>query len=125
MQLASTFQFKYFMSYFTDEQLKCLGAMLNWENEVFTMDPSQSQTVVTAFVRLFNSGLIYRSHYLVNWSCILQSAISDIEVEHMEISGYTDVNVPGYEKPVEFGALTKFAYKLENSGKLFYSLLYF
>lgn len=68
--------------------------------------------------RLFDSGLIYRSDYLVNWSCVLQSAISDIEVEHLDVQARTDVPVPGYEQPVQFGALTKFAYKLCEMGNM-------
>lgn len=80
------------------------------------MDPPQTRAVTEAFVRLYESGLVYRSDYLVNWSCILQSAISDIEVEHLTVSGPSQVSVPGYEKPVQFGILTKFAYKLCDSG---------
>lgn len=80
------------------------------------MNPVQSSAVTEAFIRLYECGLIYRSNYLVNWSCVLQSAISDIEVEHLQVSGPTYIPVPGYGKPVEFGTLDKFAYKLCESG---------
>lgn len=58
----------------------------------------------------------FRGDYLVNWSCVLKSAISDIEVEHLEVNAPTNISVPGYEKPVEFGKLYKFAYKFEGQG---------
>lgn len=80
------------------------------------MDPAQSNAVTEAFIKLYQADLIYRADYLVNWSCVLQSAISDIEVEHREIKGPTNITVPGYQKPVEFGVLTKFAYKFQDSG---------
>lgn len=83
------------------------------------MDQPRSEAVTEAFIRLFEAGLIYRADHLVNWSCVLQSAISDIEVEHLNLSGPTDVAVPGYQKPVKFGVLTNFSYKLDNSGKIY------
>uniref|UniRef100_A0A1Y1N5J3 valine--tRNA ligase n=1 Tax=Photinus pyralis TaxID=7054 RepID=A0A1Y1N5J3_PHOPY len=94
------------------QQLRVMGASLTWPLEMFSMDLSQSRAVKEAFIRLYDEGLIYRSDYLVNWSCFLQSAISDIEVEHLEVSGPTELAVPGHEVPVQFGVLTKFAYKL-------------
>lgn len=101
-------------------QLDILGASLNWSKEIFTMNPLQSSAVNEAFIRLYENDLIYRSNYLVNWSCVLQSAISDIEVEHLQITGPTFIPVPGYDKPIEFGTLNKFAYKLYDSGNDFY-----
>ncbi|KHJ87012.1 Anticodon-binding domain protein [Oesophagostomum dentatum] len=61
---------------------------------------------------MHESGTIYRSNRLVNWSCALRSAISDIEVEKKELAGRTLIDAPGYEHKVEFGVLTSFAYKL-------------
>lgn len=61
-------------------QLKLLGSSLDWERACFTMDPKLSRAVTEAFIRLHESGDIYRSNRLVNWSCALKSAISDIEV---------------------------------------------
>ncbi|XP_067003254.2 valine--tRNA ligase [Anabrus simplex] len=93
-------------------QLRELGASLDWSRHVFTMNPAQSSAVVEAFIRLYEGGLIYRAKSLVNWSCILQSAISDIEVTHKEVKSRTMFDIPGYEEPVEFGVLTNFAYKI-------------
>uniref|UniRef100_UPI0037E89958 valine--tRNA ligase, mitochondrial n=1 Tax=Semicossyphus pulcher TaxID=241346 RepID=UPI0037E89958 len=95
------------------QQLRRLGASLDWSRACFTLDPSFSTAVTEAFVRLCDSGLIYRSEGLVNWSCALESAISDIEVDSRELSGQTLLSVPGYENQVEFGTMVTFAYPLE------------
>ncbi|KAL0338421.1 UNVERIFIED_CONTAM: Valine--tRNA ligase, mitochondrial 1 [Sesamum angustifolium] len=95
------------------KQLRRLGASLDWSRECFTMDDKRSKAVTEAFVRLYKEGVIYRDLRLVNWDCVLRTAISDIEVEHIEIKERTPLRVPGYEKPVEFGVLTSFAYPLE------------
>lgn len=63
-------------------QLKLLGSSLDWDRACFTMDPKLSRAVTEAFIRLHESGDIYRSNRLVNWSCALKSAISDIEVNY-------------------------------------------
>ncbi|XP_014845519.1 PREDICTED: valine--tRNA ligase, mitochondrial-like [Poecilia mexicana] len=94
-------------------QLRGLGASLDWSRACFTMDPGFSRAVTEAFVRLCDSGLIYRSDGLVNWSCALQSAISDIEVETRDVSGPTLMSVPGYDNKVEFGTMFTFAYPVE------------
>ncbi|KAM7383692.1 hypothetical protein PAMA_011175 [Pampus argenteus] len=94
-------------------QLRRLGASLDWSRACFTMDPGFSRAVTEAFVRLCDSGLIYRSEGLVNWSCALESAISDIEVDSKELSGPTMLSVPGYEHEVEFGTMLTFAYPVE------------
>lgn len=95
------------------KQLRKVGASLDWTRECFTMDAQRSKAVVEAFVRLHQKGLIYRAVRLVNWDSILKTAISDIEVDYEDIKGKTLLKVPGYEKPVEFGVLTSFAYPLE------------
>lgn len=51
----------------------------------------------------------------MNWSCQLRSAISDIEVDHQSIDGPKGISVPGYDKPVTFGYIYKFDYKLFDS----------
>jgi valyl-tRNA synthetase len=56
--------------------------------------------VAEAFVRLYEKGLIYRANRLVNWSTTLKTAISDIEVEHIDIEKRELHEVPGYEKKV-------------------------
>ncbi|KAM7474595.1 hypothetical protein LguiB_021838 [Lonicera macranthoides] len=95
------------------KQLRCLGASLDWSRECFTMDEKRSKAVTEAFVRLYKEGLIYRDLRLVNWDCVLRTAISDIEVDYLDIKDRTLLKVPGYEKPVEFGVLISFAYPLE------------
>lgn len=83
------------------------------------------EAVNEAFIRLFEEGLIYRDNALVNWCCHLQSAISDIEVQSKEIKEPTFIRVPGYDKPVQFGILTEFAYKLCDRGKIKYCTIIF
>lgn len=61
------------------EQTKRFGCSVDWDRFVFTMDEKMSTAVGEAFVRMHESGLIYRANRLVNWSCTLRSAISDIE----------------------------------------------
>uniref|UniRef100_A0A6Q2Y555 valine--tRNA ligase n=1 Tax=Esox lucius TaxID=8010 RepID=A0A6Q2Y555_ESOLU len=65
-------------------QLKKLGSSLDWDRACFTMDPKLSYAVQEAFIRLHEDGVIYRSKRLVNWSCTLNSAISDIEVRAVQ-----------------------------------------
>ncbi|KAL1291935.1 valine--tRNA ligase, mitochondrial 1 isoform X1 [Arachis ipaensis] len=97
------------------QQLRRLGASLDWTRECFTMDDQRSKAVTEAFVMLYKQGLIYRDLRLVNWDCVLRTAISDIEVDYIDIKERTLLKVPGYDKPVEFGVLTKFAYPLEGN----------
>ncbi|XP_030644740.1 valine--tRNA ligase, mitochondrial [Chanos chanos] len=94
-------------------QLRKLGASLDWSRACFTLDQDFSRAVTEAFVRMCDSGLIYRSESLVNWSCALESAISDIEVDSKELSGRTLLSVPGYQRKVEFGTMVTFAYPLD------------
>src|ERR1700728_1951412 len=62
------------------QQLRRLGASVDWTRERFTMDPELSLAVVEAFVRLHQEGLIYRGQRLVNWDPVLRTALSDLEV---------------------------------------------
>ena len=94
-------------------QLRRLGASPDWSRQAFTMDARCSAAVQEAFTRLHARGLVYRDHRLVNWSTRLKTAISDIEVEHVDVPAFHKLKVPGYDKPVEFGVLTSFAYPLE------------
>ncbi|XP_015600772.1 valine--tRNA ligase isoform X1 [Cephus cinctus] len=96
-------------------QLKKLGGSFDWDRACFTMDPKLCRAVTEAFVRLHDSGDIYRSNRLVNWSCTLKSAISDIEVDKVELPGKTLLSIPGYQEKVEFGILISFAYEVEDS----------
>ncbi|RVE54378.1 hypothetical protein evm_000863 [Chilo suppressalis] len=96
-------------------QLRSLGSSYDWSRARFTMDPSMCRAVNEAFIRLHDAGDIYRANRLVNWSCTLKSAISDIEVDKLELPGRTLLSIPGYEQKVEFGVLVHFAYKVEGS----------
>ncbi len=68
-------------------QLRRLGASVDWSRERFTMDPELSETVKEVFIRLYDEGLIYRGHRLVNWDPKLHTAISDLEVVQEEEDG--------------------------------------
>lgn len=96
-------------------QLRSLGSSVDWDRACFTMDPKMCKAVTEAFVRLHEDGTIYRSNRLVNWSCSLRSAISDIEVDKVELPGRTSLSVPGYSEKIEFGVIVSFAYKVEGS----------
>ena len=70
------------------EQMKRLGASVDWSREYFTMDERLSVAVREAFVRLYEQDLIYRGAYIVNWCPRCQTAISDLEVVHDEQKGH-------------------------------------
>ena len=65
-------------------QMRRMGDSVDWSREYFTMDPKLSKTVTETFVQLYEQGLIYRGKRLVNWDPVLQSAVSDLEVENEE-----------------------------------------
>ncbi|MVA97462.1 valine--tRNA ligase [Nitratireductor sp. CAU 1489] len=69
-------------------QLKRLGASCDWSRERFTMDEGLSKAVIEVFVTLFKQGLIYKDKRLVNWDPKLLTAISDLEVEQVELDGH-------------------------------------
>jgi valyl-tRNA synthetase len=69
------------------EQMKRLGASVDWSREYFTMDEHLSVAVREAFVQLYEQGLIYRGAYIVNWCPRCQTGISDLEVAHEEQQG--------------------------------------
>ena len=68
-------------------QLQQLGCSCDWERERFTLDEGLSKAVRTAFVKLYNQGLIYRDTYMVNWCPECNTAISNLEVEPIEVDG--------------------------------------
>jgi valyl-tRNA synthetase len=70
------------------EQQHRLGASADWSRERFTMDPEMNRAVTRVFVELFKQGLIYKDKRLVNWDPRLQTAVSDLEVESIEIKGH-------------------------------------
>ncbi|EJD75424.1 valyl-tRNA synthetase [Loa loa] len=96
-------------------QLRKMGAGVDWDRACFMMDPKVIRAATYAFTIMHERGVIYRSNRLVNWCCVLRSAISDIEVDKVELGGCTLLSVPGYSKKIEFGVLTSFAYPIENS----------
>ncbi|OUR98940.1 valine--tRNA ligase [Halobacteriovorax marinus] len=69
------------------KQQRVMGASPDWDYSMFTMDPEANEAVRKVFVQLYNEGLIYQSDYIINWDPVLQSAISDAEVEHQEVQG--------------------------------------
>ena len=68
-------------------QLRSLGASADWRRERFTMDAGLSRAVTRVFVELYRQGLIYRDKRLVNWDPRLLTAISDLEVQSVEVKG--------------------------------------
>jgi valyl-tRNA synthetase len=69
-------------------QVRRLGASIDWSREYFTMDEKMSSVVSEVFVRLYEQGLIYRGKRLVNWDPVLMTAVSDLEVASEEESGH-------------------------------------
>ena len=69
------------------DQMRRLGASVDWSREYFTMDERLSRAVKESFVRLWEQGLIYRGAYIVNWDPQIQTAVSDLEVENEERLG--------------------------------------
>jgi len=68
-------------------QLRRLGASCDWSRERFTMDEGLSRAVLKVFVDLYRQGLIYKDKRLVNWDPKFQTAISDLEVQQVEVKG--------------------------------------
>ena len=69
------------------EQMRRLGLSVDWSRLRFTLDPGMSAAVRREFVELYEQGLIYRGEYMVNWCPKDQTAISDLEVKHVEVDG--------------------------------------
>ena len=69
-------------------QMRRMGASVDWSREYFTMDDKLSAVVTETFVRLYDEGLIYRGQRLVSWDPVLRSAVSDLEVESEEEDGF-------------------------------------
>ncbi len=70
------------------QQMRRMGASVDWSHEYFTMDPKLSGVVTQTFVELYRQGLIYRGKRLVNWDPVLKTAVSDLEVENEERDGH-------------------------------------
>lgn len=99
------------------EQMRAIGDGLDWERERFTLDKGLSRAVQTIFKRLYDAGLIYRAERLVNWSPVLKTAISDIEVNYEDVEGelvyfaYGEIGDDG--KPVEGNSLVVATTRIE------------
>ncbi|MEE2773984.1 MAG: valine--tRNA ligase [Pseudomonadota bacterium] len=98
-------------------QLKRLGASCDWDRNRFTMDPGFHSVVLRAFVQLYDMGCIYKGKRLVNWDPMLETAISDLEVEQVQEKGklwrfrYKLSEGRTYDFPIDFdesGKPTKF-----------------
>lgn len=70
------------------EQMKRLGESCDWDRFCFTLDEGPSKAVRKVFVDLYDKGLIYKGTRLINWSPKLESALSDLEVEHKDVKGH-------------------------------------
>ncbi len=110
-----------------------MGGSFDWSREAFTMDENLSAAVqgnlqisliirlsiidknTETFVRLHEEKIIYRANRLVNWCVKLNTALSNLEVQNKELTGRTLLDVPGYDKKVEFGVIVHFKYQLEGS----------
>ena len=82
-------------------QLRRLGASLDWDREYFTLDEQRSRAVVEAFAQLGEMGLLYRASRMINWCPALQTVISDVEVDHVEVDGRTRLRLPGSDSSDE------------------------
>jgi valyl-tRNA synthetase len=85
------------------QQLRRLGASADWSRERFTMDEGLSRAVLKVFVELYRQGLIYKDKRLVNWDPRLQTAVSDLEVENIEMKGHLwHIRYPIEDAPGQF-----------------------
>jgi valyl-tRNA synthetase len=97
-------------------QTKRLGVSCDWSRVAFTMSPSLSKAVNETFVRFHEEGLIYRANRLVNFCVHLNTTLSNLEVDQIEVPGRKLMNVPGYgDERIEFGVITSFAYPIADS----------
>src|SRR6478736_35469 len=94
-------------------QLRRLGASCDWSRERFTMDEGLSKAVLEVFVRLYKEGLIYKDKRLVNWDPKLLTAISDLEVEQVEVNG----NLWHLRYPLEPGVTYQHPIAFDEDGK--------
>lgn len=98
--------------------LRRMGGSFDWTREAFTMDENFTAAVTETFVSLHEDGIIYRANRLVNWCTKLNTALSNLEVESKELPGRTLLNVPGYDKKIEFGVIVHFQYPIEGTDQM-------
>ncbi|TVY41255.1 Valine--tRNA ligase, mitochondrial [Lachnellula subtilissima] len=95
--------------------LRRMGGSFDWTREAFTMDENFAAAVTETFVTLHDQGIIYRGNRLVNWCTKLNTSLSNLEVVNEELTGRKLLRVPGYDKPIEFGIIVYFKYKIQDS----------
>ena len=100
------------------EQFRRLGVGFDLHRQYFTMDDARSNAVREAFVQLHDRGILYRAERIVHWCCALKTAISDVEIDELELDGPTMLSVPMHKGKYEFGVLIDFAYKLKEDPSL-------
>lgn len=86
--IAKVWQWKAESGDIIEQQMRRLGLSADWSRRVFTMDEGPSRAVTEAFIQLYQQGFIYRGQRLVNWDPVLQTAISDLEVENIPEAGF-------------------------------------
>lgn len=85
------------------EQIKKLGNSCDWSRERFTMDEGCSEAVKEFFIALYNKGLIYKGHRIINWCPHCHTTLSDAEVEYEDVPGkYYYVKYPFADNPDEY-----------------------
>eukprot|EP01089_Gocevia_fonbrunei_P013275 TRINITY_DN3362_c0_g1_i1.p1 TRINITY_DN3362_c0_g1~~TRINITY_DN3362_c0_g1_i1.p1 ORF type:complete len:182 (+),score=24.64 TRINITY_DN3362_c0_g1_i1:383-928(+) len=102
-------------------QISKMGVSVDWTSEVFTLDKKRSDAVNYAFTLLYDKNLIFRDKKIVNWCPFLNTVLSDIEVDHMEITKKRKIQIPirdpnqtskkGYRE-VEVGSIWRIAYPI-------------
>lgn len=97
--------------------LRRMGGSFDWTREAFTMDENLSAAVTETFVQLHEEGIIYRENRLVNWDVKLNTSLSNLEVVNKELEGRTLLDVPGYDRKVEFGVITHFQYEIDGTNE--------
>jgi len=101
------------------EQILRMGAVMNWEREFFTLDAPRSAAVTAAAIALHRRSLLYRGTRFVNWCPALRTAISDIEVDVLQVQGRTQVQVPGGagggKRTVTLGVMHEFGYPVHGA----------
>ncbi|KUJ22727.1 valyl-tRNA synthetase-like protein [Mollisia scopiformis] len=95
--------------------LRRMGGSFDWTREAFTMNDNFTAAVTETFVTLHEQGIIYRANRLVNWCTKLNTSLSNLEVVNKELFGRTLLDVPGYDKKVEFGIIVHFKYEIEGT----------
>ncbi|GAW82466.1 valine--tRNA ligase [Plasmodium gonderi] len=98
-----------------NNQIRRIGASVDWSREYFTMNEKLSIAVKEAFIKFYESGLIYRDNRLVAWCPHLKTALSDIEVNVEEIKKPTKIKIPSFNHLVEVGVLYKFFYQIKDN----------